>query len=138
MVQLSSCLLRAGAARRGRAGAAGQGGPQSVGRAMKDRVGGRKAARRPCLLTDLPSVGRGGAENTAAPRGGATEFGYLARLHQSCCGFLGWFGVVFCWLFVCFEHTRPRAEALLRGEPGSQVGLRPTLAYRGEKEFPYH
>lgn len=41
---------------------------------MKDGVGGRKAAWRPCLLTDLPSAGReGGAEITVAPRCGTTE-----------------------------------------------------------------
>lgn len=100
---------------------------------MKDGVGGRKAAWRPCLLTDLPSAGRGGGggRDHSCPQMWRDRDGYLARVHHSRCGFLSLFGGF-------FEHTRPRAEALLRGEPSSQFGLRPTLAYRGEKEFPYH
>lgn len=93
--------------------------------------GGKQHGGPACSLICPLQGGEGGGRDHSCPQMWRDRDGYLARVHHSRCGFLGLFGGF-------FEHTRPRAEALLRGEPGSQFGLRPTLAYRGEKEFPYH
>ena len=62
-----------------------------------------------------------------APKDATTQKRYLARLSSG-------------ETFGLFFFLEPQAEAPAREEPrgGSRAGLRPALAYRREKEFPYH